>query len=275
MSEVINIYTDGACMNNPGPGSWTAVIITPHGTNLTVGGRDPTSTNNRMELTAAVKGLQGLNHLTSKHLDLPVILHSDSKYLTNPFNENWLRKWKKNGWKTSNGDPVSNPDLWEELLLLAEQRNITWQWVKSYSRNDFNDLCDQIATEEAQTATQQPEARPRDQIATEKAWAAAQQPAARPNETPDDFQTDSGYELEPVQPEQMEVLDLIFRIVDKAKSFKHFKEQMARLGGEYQLGTIPQEILRPSTGRENAPRLDCWSHPEENERNGPSSKSGE
>ena len=93
MSEVIDIYTDGACMNNPGPGGWAAVIITPHGKNLTVRGRDPTSTNNRMELTAAVKGLQRLqrlNHLISKDLDLPVILHSDSKYLTDAFNQNWL-----------------------------------------------------------------------------------------------------------------------------------------------------------------------------------------
>ena len=266
MSEVINIYTDGACMNNPGPGGWAAVIITPHGKNLTVRGRDPTSTNNRMELTAAVKGLQRLqrlNHLISKDLDLPVILHSDSKYLTDAFNQNWLGRWKKNDWKTGMGKPVSNRDLWDELLLLAEQRNITWQWIKSHSGNYFNDLCDQIATEEAQMAKKETE-------------AAARQAAARPDETPDDFQTGSRYELEPVQAGQMEVLDLIFRIVDEAKSFKHFKEQMARLGGEYQLGTVVlREHLRPSTGRENAPRLDCWSHPEENERNGPPSESGE
>ena len=247
MSEVINIYTDGACKNNPGPGGWAAVIITPHGKNLTVRGRDPTSTNNRMELTAAVKGLQELqrlSHLISKHLDLPVILHSDSKYLTDAFNQNWLGRWKKNNWKTGMGKPVSNRDLWDELLLLAEQRNITWQWIKGHSGNYSNDLCDQIATEEAQMA--------KDEAETGSRQAAARQAAARPDETPDDFQTRSRYELEPVQPERTEVLDLIFRIVDEAKSFKHFKEQMARLGGEYQLGTIPQEILRPNTGRENA-----------------------
>ena len=265
MSEVIDIYTDGACMNNPGPGGWAAVITTPHGTNLTVRGRYPTSTNNRMELTAAVKGLQGLqrlDRLISKPWDLPVILHSDSKYLTDAFNENWLPKWKKNGWNTSMGTPVSNPDLWRELLLLAEQRNITWQWVKGHSGNYFNDLCDQIATEEAEMAKKETE-------------VAARQAAARPDETPDDFQTGSRYELEPVQIGPMEVLDLIFRIVDKAKSFKHFKEQIARLGGEYQLGTIPQEILMPSARREHAAPLDYWSHPEGNERNEPSSKSEE
>ena len=113
-------------------------------------------------------------------------------------------------------------------------------------------------------------------MAKKETEVAARQAAARPDETPDDFQTGSRYELEPVQAGQMEVLDLIFRIVDEAKSFKHFKEQMARLGGEYQLGTVVlREHLRPSTGRENAPRLDCWSHPEENERNGPPSESGE
>ena len=79
-----------ACRNNSGPGGWAAVIVTPHGTNLTVRGKDPTSTNNRMELTAAVKGLQELDHLTSQPRDVPVILHSDSKYLTDAFNQNWL-----------------------------------------------------------------------------------------------------------------------------------------------------------------------------------------
>ena len=157
MSEVINIYTDGACKNNPGPGGWAAVILTPHGTNLTVRGRDPTSTNNRMELTAAIKGLYELDHLIPKPWDVPVILHSDSKYLTDAFNENWLGKWKKNGWNTSKGTPVSNPDLWGELLLLAEQRNITWQWVKGHSGNYFNEICDQIATEEAQMAKEEAE----------------------------------------------------------------------------------------------------------------------
>ena len=222
MSEVIDIYTDGACKNNPGPGGWAAVILTPHGKNLTVRGRDPTSTNNRMELTAAIKGLQGLqrlNHLVSKPQDVPVILHSDSKYLTDAFNENWLPKWKKNRWHTSMDTPVSNPDLWDELLLLSEQRNITWQRVKGQTGNTgnyFNDLCDQIATEEAQ-------------MATEEAQMAARQPAARPHETPDDFQTGSGYELEPVQVEPMKVLELIFAVVNEASSFNDFKARMVQL----------------------------------------------
>ena len=275
MSEVINIYTDGTCKSSPGPGGWAAVILTPHGTNLTVRGRDPTSTNDRMELTAAVKGLYQLDHLISKAWDVPVILHSHSKYLTDAFNQNWLGKWQKNGWSTSKGQSVSNRDLWEVLLLLTKQRNITWQWVKGHSGNYFNDLCDQIATEEAETATEEAETAKEEAEMAARQEAAAQQVLARPHETPDDFQTRGRYELEPVQAGRMEVLDLIFRIIAEAKSFKHFKEQMGRLGEEYGLGTVPWELLRPSAGRENAAPLDDGSQPEENEHDGPPSESGE
>ena len=113
------------------------------------------------------------------------------------------------------GKPVNNRDLWDELLLLAEQRNITWQWVKGHSGNYFNDLCDQIATEEAQMAKKETE-------------AAARQAAARLHETPGDFQTDSGYELEPVQIGPMEILDFIFAVVNEASSFNDFKARMVQ-----------------------------------------------
>ena len=224
MSEVVNIYTDGACRGNPGPGGWAAVILTSQGANFTIRGRDPSSTNNRMELTAAIKGLQDLDCWIPEPRDLPVILHSDSKYLTDAFNQNWLGKWQRNGWSTSTGKPVSNRELWEELLLQTKQRNITWQWVKGHSGNHFNELCDRMATEEAEEAVQQ-------------AWA-------RPQETRDDFQTSNGknatgaqtagetrrgYELEPVQAGAMQVLELIFAAVAEAKSFKDFKDRMDRL----------------------------------------------
>ena len=276
MSEAINIYTDGACTDNPGPGGWAAIILTLQGTNLTVRGRDPSSTNNRMDLTAAVNALHQLDHLIPQPWDVPVILHSNSKYLTNAFNENWLDKWQKNGWSTSLGKPVSNRDLWDELLPLAKLGNITWQWVKGHSGNHFNKLCDQMATEEAKMAAEEAQMTAEEaQMATEEAETAARQAAARPHETPDDFQTGSRYELEPVQVEPMKVLELIFAVVNEAKSFKHFKEQMARLGGEYQLGTILQEILMPSPRREHAAPLDYRSYPEGNERNKPPSKSKE
>ena len=253
MSEVVNIYTDGACRGNPGPGGWAAIILTLRDQKFTVRGGDPNSTNNRMEITAAIKGLQQLDYWIPEPRDLPVILHSDSKYLTDAFNQNWLGKWQKNGWSTSTGQSVSNRDLWEVLLLLTKQRNITWQWVKAHSGDYFNEICDRMATEEAETA--------------------AQPSIARPQEKQDDFQTGGGYELETVEPGRMEVLDLIFRIVAEAKSFKHFKERMGRLGGEYQLGTVLREHLSPSAGRENAAPLDR-SQPEENEHNDPPSESG-
>ena len=223
MSEAINIHTDGACRNNPGPGGWAAIILTPRGANLTVRGGDPNSTNNRMELTAAIRGLQGLDQAPEAR-DLPVILHSDSKYLTDAFNQNWLGKWQRNGWSTSTGKPVKNQELWEELLVLTKQRNITWQWVKGHSGDHFNELCDRIAVEEAE--------------------AAAQQGKAKPQETRDDSQTgneenatgvqtagetDGGYEREPLQAGAMQVLELIFEAVDEAKSFKDFKVRMVRL----------------------------------------------
>ena len=138
MSEVVNIYTDGACRSNPGPGGWAVVILTSRDANFTIQGRDPNSTNNRMELTAAIKGLQGLDYWVPEPRDLPVILHSDSKYLTDAFNQNWLGKWQRNGWSTSTGKLVSNRELWEELLVLTKQRNITWQWVKGHSGNHFS-----------------------------------------------------------------------------------------------------------------------------------------
>ena len=154
-----------------------------------------------------------------------MILHSDSKYLTDAFNQNWLGKWQKNGWSTSTGNPVSNRDLWEELLPLTKQRNITWQWVKGHSGDYFNEICDRMATEEAETA--------------------AQPSIARPQEKRDDFQTGSGenatgvqaaeetgggYELEPLQAGAMqEVLELIFAAVNEARSFKDFKARMVQL----------------------------------------------
>ena len=230
MSEVVNIYTDGACKGNPGPGGWAAIILIHRDQKFTVRGRDPDSTNNRMELTAAIKGLQQLDYWNPEPRDLPVILHSDSKYLTDAFNQNWLGKWQKNGWSTSTGKPVSNRDLWEALLLLTKQRNITWQWVKGHSGDYFNEICDRMATEEAEEA--------------------AHPSITRPQEKQDNFQTGGGYDLEPVQPEAMQILELIFAAVAEARSFKDFKKQMGRLGEEHRLGTVLRQPPGPSADKE-------------------------
>ena len=244
MSEVVNIYTDGTCRSNPGPGGWAAVILTSRDAKVTIRGRDPNSINNRMELTATIKGLQGLNYWVPESRDLPVILHSDSKYLTDAFNQNWLGKWQRNSWSTSTGKPVSNRELWEELLVLTKQRNITWQWVKGHSGNHFNELCDRIATEEAEAAVQQAWARPQETRDDLDEHFGSGVESARHLETRDNFQTGSGenatgvqtagetgggYELEPVQAGAMQVLELIFAAVAEAKSFKDLKNQMGRL----------------------------------------------
>lgn len=134
----IKIYTDGACSGNPGPGGWAALLMFgDHKKEIT--GFDKDTTNNRMELMAAIKGLQALNQACE------VDLYSDSAYLVSAFNEGWLQNWQKNSWKNAAGQPVSNIDLWQELLDLNKRHDITWHKVKGHSDNEYNNRCDQLA----------------------------------------------------------------------------------------------------------------------------------
>lgn len=135
----ILIYTDGACSGNPGKGGWGAILL--YGQHKKeIFGYDPDTTNNKMELTAAIEAL--------KHLKEPceVELFSDSAYLVDAFNKNWIAKWKKNGWKTSTKEEVKNIELWEELCRLSDIHKITWIKVKGHSDNDLNNRCDELAT---------------------------------------------------------------------------------------------------------------------------------
>jgi ribonuclease HI len=137
--EVI-IYTDGACKNNPGIGGWGAVIsFGRHRKELS--GSEEKTTNNRMEMMAAIKGLQALKKPCS------ITLNTDSKYLCDAFRQNWFSKWKKNGWKTSKGTKVLNQDLWGELLEQNAKHTIKWKWVKGHSDNEENNCCDRLAVE--------------------------------------------------------------------------------------------------------------------------------
>ncbi len=151
MTQTTTIHTDGSCLGNPGPGGWAAIIEIPDWKNLTLRGGDPETTNNRMELTAAIEGLRALETIP-KATDEPIILRSDSKYLCNAFNQGWIRNWQHNGWRTAKKEPVKNRDLWEELEKLTSGKNITWTWVKGHSGDYFNELCDRIANEEAEMA---------------------------------------------------------------------------------------------------------------------------
>ena len=140
--NTIKIYTDGACKGNPGPGGYAAVILY-EGVKKEVTGADPYTTNNRMELMGVIAGLEYVSN--SYNCD-KVDIYSDSAYIVNAFNNNWISKWKRNGWKTSTGD-VKNLDLWKRLLEQCEKYKVEFHKVKGHSNNQMNNLCDKLAVE--------------------------------------------------------------------------------------------------------------------------------
>lgn len=135
----ISIYTDGACSGNPGPGGWGAVLLY-HEKKKEISGFERLTTNNQMELTAAIEGIKQLKE--SCHIDL----YTDSAYLCNAFQQGWLDNWQRNGWKTSKKLPVENQELWKELLRLGKIHAITYHKVKGHSDNKWNNRCDELAT---------------------------------------------------------------------------------------------------------------------------------
>lgn len=132
------IYTDGACSYNPGPGGWGAVLLY-NGHRKEMSGFMPDTTNNKMELLAAVEALKALKY------PCKVELYSDSAYLINAWKQNWLDNWQKNGWRNSKKQPVENQNLWKELLQLANTHDINWIKVKGHSDNVENNRCDELA----------------------------------------------------------------------------------------------------------------------------------
>lgn len=137
------IYTDGACSGNPGPGGWGAVLLYKTQRKEISGGEKET-TNNRMELLAAIAALEVLLE------PCEVELYSDSAYLINAFLKNWLTKWQCNGWQTSKKQPVENKDLWQRLLGQASRHQINWHKVKGHADSAENNCCDQLAREAIQ-----------------------------------------------------------------------------------------------------------------------------
>lgn len=138
MKKVI-LYTDGACSYNPGPGGWGCVLIYKDIIKELSGFEDNT-TNNRMELTAIIKGLEALKE------KVQVSIYSDSAYICNAFNENWIQNWKNNNWKNSNKKEVLNKDLWERLLELFSYHKCEIIKVKGHSTDIYNNKCDELAT---------------------------------------------------------------------------------------------------------------------------------
>ena len=139
MSQRVSIWTDGACSGNPGPGGWGA-ILRYGGHEKELKGGEALTTNNRMELTAAIKALQSLNRPCA------VVLHTDSQYLRGGVT-GWIDIWKRNGWRTAARKPVKNEDLWRILDAAAASHAIEWRWVKGHADDDVNERADRLARE--------------------------------------------------------------------------------------------------------------------------------
>ena len=140
----IKIYTDGACVGNPGPGGWAAIILTEGNKKEIFGGKKLT-TNNRMELTAAIKALEYCVEKEGKQPSLKQIeIYTDSTYVKEGITV-WINTWEKNNWKTADKKNVKNVDLWKKLKELVKSNQIEWNWIKSHSKNPMNDLVDELA----------------------------------------------------------------------------------------------------------------------------------
>ncbi|WP_067865500.1 ribonuclease HI [Neptuniibacter marinus] len=135
--NIVEIYTDGACKGNPGPGGWGAVMRYADAEKQLFGG-EPDTTNNRMELMAAIMALETLNR------PCEVVLTTDSQYVRQGITE-WLAGWKRKSWKNSQNKPVKNADLWKRLDLATQSHKIDWRWVKGHSGHPENELADQLA----------------------------------------------------------------------------------------------------------------------------------
>ena len=136
--KTVTLYTDGACSGNPGPGGW-GCILEYQGTEKELSGGEKNTTNNRMELTAVIRGLEALKE------PCIVELYSDSRYVIDALDKGWARSWQKRGWVKSDKQPALNPDLWDRLLSLSQQHELHCHWVKGHAQNPKNNRCDELA----------------------------------------------------------------------------------------------------------------------------------
>ena len=144
MIPQVVIYTDGACSGNPGPGGWGAILM--HGTTeKELCGGEPATTNNRMELMAAIQALEALKRPSK------VTVHTDSKYVMDGLTK-WIHGWKKNGWKTADKKPVKNEDLWKRLDEANARHEVTWKWVKGHAGHELNEHADALARQGCEDA---------------------------------------------------------------------------------------------------------------------------
>lgn len=141
--STVNIYTDGACSGNPGPGGY-GVVLEFKGNIKELSGGEKLTTNNKMELTAVIKGLEALKKPCN------VILCTDSKYVVDSIQKGWVYKWRDNGWMRTKKDKALNSDLWQRLLELLEIHNVEFEWVKGHAGHPQNERCDKLAVESYQ-----------------------------------------------------------------------------------------------------------------------------
>ena len=139
--KTVEIFTDGACSGNPGPGGWAA-ILRFNGTEKELSGGEKDTTNNRMELTAVIKALEALKYPCT------VRLTTDSKYVCDAINQKWVYTWRDNNWRKKDKKPALNPDLWQQLLTLLEIHNVEFVWVKGHNSHPENERCDKLAVAE-------------------------------------------------------------------------------------------------------------------------------
>lgn len=136
----VDIYTDGACRGNPGVGGWGAILVY-NGIEKEMSGGEASTTNNRMELSAAIAALSALKE------PCDVTLTSDSKYMIDGITKGWAKSWKSKGWRKADKSPALNPDLWDELLALIDKHNVTFIWVRGHAGHPYNERCDKLATD--------------------------------------------------------------------------------------------------------------------------------
>ena len=135
--DAVALFTDGSCLGNPGPGGWAA-LLRWKGNEREIAGSEPMTTNNRMELTAAIRGIEALKRASR------VRVHTDSRYLRDGITK-WIHRWKQNGWRTSDKKPVKNDDLWKQLDAAMTSHDVRWDWVRGHAGHPENERVDQLA----------------------------------------------------------------------------------------------------------------------------------
>ena len=145
--KTVTLYTDGACSGNPGPGGWGA-ILEYEGVEKELSGGESSTTNNRMELTAVIRGLEALK------VPCRVELYSDSKYVVDALEKGWARDWQSRGWVKKDKKPALNPELWQRLLELCQVHDVRCHWVKGHAQNPKNNRCDRLAVAESKGSSE-------------------------------------------------------------------------------------------------------------------------